>query len=114
MDNDKRVEVNSNKAARCGWCGSYESEKWWHDYYRTSIWCSQSCFFAGHFWDFIFFTVVFLIIDFTLISVQLISSLPLTLNTVVLFSVLISLTSLLAIASYAGYFHRSKISQRVY
>jgi hypothetical protein len=113
MDTKKRVLVNPDRAARCGWCGSYESVKWRNDFFRSSIWCSHRCYMAGHFWEFVFYTVAILVIDLALINVQLVFAFPLTLQTVLMFSFLFSLTGLIVIASYVGYSQRSRLSRRV-
>jgi len=106
MDTEKRVLVDPDRAVRCGWCGSYESDKWRHDMIRSSVWCSRSCYWAGHLEEFVCLTMALLVIDFSLVSIQLTSTLPQTLNTFLMFIFLFLLTGFMVLGSMVAYSSR--------
>ena len=110
MSSDNRVSVDPDRAVRCSWCGSYESDKWHHEILmRSRVWCSQSCYRAGQFETLVFSTSTMVIIDLFLILWELSLPAPPTPLGVVLFTFLFILTGLFALASVLSYSIRGKI-----
>ena len=103
-----RVSVDPAKAVSCSWCGTYESDKWRYDSFRSSVWCSRSCYWAGHFGEFVCSTVAIVIIDFFLISVMLWSPTPPYPLALYLIGFFLLMTILTALASVHGYSIRKK------
>jgi hypothetical protein len=72
MTADKEVErvlVDPARAVRCGWCGSFESDKWRSDVFRSSLWCSSSCYYAAHFGESVCLTLAVFVVGVIFIPI---------------------------------------------
>lgn len=49
--------ANPKGPLRCGWCDALESDHWKRDIIGKGVWCSISCYRAGHFRDYVFLSV---------------------------------------------------------
>lgn len=112
MKADRRVLVDPDRAVRCGWCGSYESDKWRNDTFRSSVWCSRSCYSAGHFGEYVGLTISIGIIDLFFIAVESWSQAPPYPNALYLFGFFYLMTIIMALFTIQSHSNKAKIPKR--
>jgi len=111
---NQMVSVDPKRAARCRWCGTFESDDWKNDMFRKGLWCSKECYHAGHLGEYLFSSIVLLTFSVTIFPSMLLSYINFgneqgLLPTLFLMLVIIPLTVFSTIITYMSYTHRQNI-----
>ena len=111
---NQMVSVDPKRAARCRWCGAFESDDWRNDIFRKGLWCSKECYHAGHLRDYLFSSIVFLTFSVTIFPYMILFYINLgneqgLLPTLFFVLVIIPLTVFSSIITYKSYTLRKKI-----
>jgi hypothetical protein len=110
------VTVDPKRAVRCRWCGTFESDQWKNSVFRKGLWCSNNCYNAGHFADYLVASTFFVTFSVTVIPSMFLFYITSgnevgPLSVFILILIIVPFAILSSILTYKSYVLRRKINR---